>query len=86
MTVMPLVLEFLHLRFKRGGRDLGAGIADLVHQTVITKNDHLGRLIDYRLGDLREAKPPWHGKRLQASAMEQRGWGFGEAFSLLLTH
>jgi hypothetical protein len=50
MTVMPRSFNSFICASKRGGRDLGAGIADLVHQTMITKDNYLGRLID---------KPAW---------------------------
>src|SRR5262249_17023739 len=47
-----LVLQFFHLRFKRGRRDLRAGIPDLVDQPMVTKNERLSSLIDDWLLDL----------------------------------
>src|SRR5207247_5012753 len=68
----PAVLQFLHLRFKRGGRDLGARIADLIYQTMVTKNNRLSRLIDNRLRNLGRCRcyrsgggGRWSGRRLR---------------------
>ena len=58
-----LVFQFLHLRFKRSGRDLGARIADLVDQPMITKNNHLSGLIDDWLLDLGSCRHHRSGRR-----------------------
>ena len=47
-----LVFQLFHLRFKRSGRNLCAGVADFVHQPMVTKDKSLSRLIDDWLLDL----------------------------------